>query len=122
MKAQGSPLDKSKIKLIAKLLEKACSTEYEFEAVALLERSYRLLAEVISNSDISTEQLGDPPRERRQLGDRRRQRPRSPYASAGFASPTEGAERYRQVAETTAKSSAVSEQDPRMPTPRREAD
>ena len=122
MKVQGTSLDKSKIKLIAKLLEKASSTEYEYEAVALLERSYRLLAEVISNSDVWAQQVDDSPRERRQLGDRRRQRPRSPYASAGFASPTEGAERYRQVAETTAKDGATAEQDVRAPSPRPETE
>lgn len=94
-------LDSSKIELVAKLLDKASSTKYEAEALALVERSYSLLAEVISRYDQKTQGGGGRRRERRLLRDRRRGS-RSPlYGFVGSDGAKDAAERYRQIADAT---------------------
>jgi hypothetical protein len=94
-------IDRSKIELVAKLLDKACSTEYEAEAITLVERSYSLLAEVISRYDEQTQGSGNRRRERRLLADRRRGLRAPPYGYVHVESAKEGAERYRQIADAT---------------------
>jgi hypothetical protein len=83
-----------------KLLTKAQSTS-EPEAIALVERSYAMLAQIINTYD--TEHAGDGPRrrERRRLLERRR-RPRAEGANAKGQTPASGraadsVARYRGV-------------------------
>jgi hypothetical protein len=65
------------VQTAAKLLAKAQSTTSEFEAIALVERSYGLLAQVINEFDLKYDgSAGGRRRERRRLHERRR-RPRS---------------------------------------------
>jgi len=98
---ESESLDRAKIEVVAKLLEKALRTEYEAEAVASLERSYRLLAELISRYDDATQGAPGVRRERRLLKDRRRDKRVAPYNSVRSASPDGGAERYREISDAT---------------------
>jgi hypothetical protein len=50
-------VDKSEVEMAAKLLAKAASTEYDAEAIALVERSYGALAKTLTDYD---EQTKDP--------------------------------------------------------------
>jgi hypothetical protein len=70
------------------LLAKAESTDADAEAVALVERSYRLLAEVITQHDLEQGEtvFGLRRRERRLLRDRRAER-RSRLSQAPGAQP-----------------------------------
>jgi hypothetical protein len=77
------------VQTAAKLLAKAQSTTSEYEAIALVERSYGLLAQVINEFDM--EHDGSPGggrrRERRRLHERRR-RPRSEGTDDGAENGT----------------------------------
>jgi hypothetical protein len=65
-------IDRSGIKMAARLLAKAESTDSDPEAIALVERSYSLLADTINAYDlVSAQQSGPRRRERRRLFDRR---------------------------------------------------
>jgi hypothetical protein len=103
----GGTLDSSKIALVAKLLDKASSTQYEAEALALVERSYSLLAELITRYDHENQGGASRRRERRLLSDRRRGT-RSPlFGFVRVGGAKEAAERYRQVADSTDPRTAV---------------
>jgi hypothetical protein len=100
---QGPGLDRATIDQVAKLMAKAKSTEYDAEAVALVERAYSLLARVLSDFDQVSGAAGR--RERRLIRDRRRGRRDRVYgdrpAASPVASPTDGTERYREIAADT---------------------
>ena len=116
-------MDRTRIRVAAQLLVKAESTDSDAEATALVERSYRLLADIITKHDIEQgHTVFGRRRERRFLRDRRgdrrsreeqraadaareraaeaRQPPSAPAgAKAGAVNP---AARYRNNAEATA--------------------
>ncbi len=76
-------MDRSGIKMAIRLLTKAESTDSDYEAIALAERSYSLLADTINAYDVAVEQSGGGRRrERRRLFDRRSAR-RSPTPQTG---------------------------------------
>jgi len=97
-------MDRSRIRLATQLLMKAESTDADPESVALVERSYRLLAEILNQyePDRGHTVFGFRRRERRFLRDRRadrRDRAPDPVA-AGPAAPApaptrDPATRYR---------------------------
>jgi hypothetical protein len=95
-------LDRTTVEVVAKLMAKAQSTGYDSEAVALVERSYSLLARVLSDYDLSTGD-GSRRRERRLMRDRRKGRRDRLYGDRPAATPvvsaSDGTERYRQVAD-----------------------
>jgi hypothetical protein len=65
-------MDRKNMQLAANLLAKALRTDYDAEALALLEKSYSLLAKVITAYDDSVPAAqGGRRRERRLLRDRR---------------------------------------------------
>ncbi len=96
-------MSREMVQTAAKLLAKAQSTTSDHEAIALVERSYSLLAKAISEYDQQhpSGSGGLRRRERRRLNDRRR-RPRSedagPDAAVRRADPIA---RYRGTAEHT---------------------
>ena len=88
---------KADIRTAAKLLAKAESTPYEAEAIALVERCYSVLAQIMAAYD-EAHPTGAAPRrrERRRILDRRRDRRAAP--AAGDATPsTAAAARYRAI-------------------------
>jgi hypothetical protein len=92
-------IDRRSMELAAHLLAKAQSTEFDAEAVALVEKSYVLLAKVITAFDDAAEPTtsGVRRRERRHLRDRRAAR-----RFGIFGAPSRNADpavTYRQVAE-----------------------
>jgi hypothetical protein len=95
-------MSREMVQTAAKLLAKAQSTTSDHEAIALVERSYGLLAQVINAYDLEHDTVAGGPRrrERRRLYERRR-RPRSDAgpapedSAAGSASPTDVIARYR---------------------------
>jgi hypothetical protein len=99
-------MDRSRIRLATQLLLKAESTDADPEAAALVERSYRLLAEVITQHDLEQGHPVSGPRrrERRFLRDRRADRrgkpvpePVVPPRAPGAAGPgVDSAARYRR--------------------------
>lgn len=94
-------MDEVKLQRALKLLIKADRTDYEPEAVALVERSYRLLAQVITEFDERTgyrEPTGGR-RERRFLFDRRRSRLPDPTKQAPPGDAGMALARYRRAAE-----------------------
>ena len=80
-------MDRRRMQTAAKLLEKAQSTEFEAEAIALLDKSCRLLAGVITSVDMQVEPTAcdSPRRERRRVPDRR---PHQPPTIIGTRVPT----------------------------------
>jgi hypothetical protein len=100
---QGSGLDRATIDQVAKMMAKASSTEYDAEAIALVERAYSQLAGVLSDYDQVSGTAGR--RERRLIKDRRRGRRGRVYgdrpAASPATSPTDGTERYREIAADT---------------------
>jgi hypothetical protein len=90
------------VQTAAKLLAKAQSTTSDHEAIALVERSYGLLAQVINAYDLEHDTVAGGPRrrERRRLYELRR-RPRSETgpepgdSEAGAAGRTDAVARYR---------------------------
>jgi hypothetical protein len=77
-RADSRTFDRAQLRLAAQLLAKAEGTEVDVEAVAFIERSYRLLAQVITAHDVAVgdTSFGPRRRERRLLRDRRAGRPR----------------------------------------------
>lgn len=93
------------VQTAAKLLAKAQSTTSEYEAIALVERSYGLLAQVINEFDLKHDGSpgGGRRRERRRLHERRR-RLRSDVVNGGTEDGTgspaligDSIARYRRV-------------------------
>ncbi|HVC69108.1 MAG TPA: DUF2786 domain-containing protein [Acidimicrobiales bacterium] len=75
-------MNQAKVETASKLLAKAESTTSDYEAVALVERAYSLLAQVITEFDESvTGAAGVRRRERRRLQERRRRTRQSPVAA-----------------------------------------
>ena len=103
-------LDRSKIDQVAKMMTKARSTEYDAEAVALVERAYSLLARLLSEYDQASGAPGR--RERRLIRDRRKGRRDRVYgdrpAAAPVVSPSDGTERYREIAADTRRQAGLS--------------
>jgi len=93
-------MDRKNIDLAAHLLAKAQRTDFDAEAIALIEKSYSLLAKVITAFD---EETADPShngprrRERRLLRDRRAPRRLALFGVSGRA--VDPAVTYRQSAE-----------------------
>ncbi len=89
------------VQTAAKLLAKAQSTTSDFEAIALVERSYGLLAQVITDYDLAHDNgpAALRRRERRRLRERRR-RPRTdavngPEGQLGSARTVDSIAAYR---------------------------
>jgi hypothetical protein len=94
-------MDRQNMDRAAQLLAKAQSTDYEAEAVALMEKCYVLLAGVIAQFEDESERSSERPRkrERRHLRDRR-----AVQRITTFATPRVGADpagTYRRSAEST---------------------
>lgn len=99
-------IDRSGIKTAARLLAKAESTDSDYEAIALAERSYSLLADTINAYDLAVDsQTGflARRRERRRLRDRRSAR-RDPVETVVEQSSSEAdpsaADGYARIANT----------------------
>lgn len=93
-------MTKSDIDKAAKLLAKAASTDYEPEAMALVERCYGLLAKVLTDLDEAQHSASSSAaaqrRERRRIADRRRDRR---PAKAGAAQQRQAAiDKFTRVA------------------------
>jgi hypothetical protein len=92
-------MDRKNIELAAQLLAKAHRTNFDAEAIALVEKSYSLLAKVITAFDEAADQGqgGSRRRERRLLRDRRGTR-----RLGVFGASTRGVDpavTYRQLAQ-----------------------
>jgi hypothetical protein len=74
-------MDHSNMQTAVKLLAKAQSTNCDAEAFALVDKSYRLLAQVINTADGDLGSGSQPRRERRYRVDRRANRQRAAYAA-----------------------------------------
>lgn len=76
---QMTTVDRSSLRTTAQLLAKAESTDIDAEAIAFVERSYRLLAQIITAHDTQRGRTSSGPRrrERRHLQERRDDRPHS---------------------------------------------
>jgi hypothetical protein len=88
-------MDQVKLGKAAKLLAKAEATTFEYEATALAERAYRMVADVLN--DIEDERRGSgvlQRRERRRLKDRRAGR-RADRSVGAREDPTDAATNYR---------------------------
>jgi len=92
-------MDRKNMELAAHLLAKAQSTDFDPEAIALVEKSYSLLAKVITAFDEATDSApsGTRRRERRLLRDRRAARRFGLFGSLGRAA--DPAVTYRRLAE-----------------------
>ena len=78
-------MSREMVQTAAKLLAKAQSTTSDHEAIALVERAYRLLAKAINTYDAEHESDAPRRRERRRLLERRR----CSRTEAGVGAPTE---------------------------------
>jgi len=99
-------IDRSRVEVVAKLMAKAVSTEHDAEAAALVERSYGLLAQVLSDYELhGTGGAAARRRERRLIRDRRRAQRNRVYGTGSSGSPvlsaSDGTERYREIAQDT---------------------
>jgi hypothetical protein len=110
--------DRTKLDTASRLLAKAESTPSNEEAVALAQKSYRLLAEIINLYEESSGGLrvGLRRRERRLLNDRRRARPETETPSAPSHAPggDRRVERYRDLAATDSKTTRTALMDLRI--------
>jgi len=91
-------MNQPKVQTASKLLAKAQSTTSDHEAVALVERAYSLLAQVMTEYDQALAQggAGSRRRERRRLQERRRRaREGVPGAVAQPARTVDSIDRYR---------------------------
>ncbi|MGC8511921.1 MAG: hypothetical protein ACP5P1_02630 [Acidimicrobiales bacterium] len=97
-----SRFDRTRLDRALRLLAKAESTQSCEEAVALAQKSYRLLAEMINLYEESsgTTRIGLRRRERRLLNDRRRSQPtpEPPSAPPRVVARDRNVERYRDLA------------------------
>jgi len=84
-------IDRSGIKMALRLLTKAESTDSDFEAIALAERSYSILADTINAYDAACAKQpgGMRRRERRRLFDRRSARRSAPAPDEGVSASNE---------------------------------
>jgi len=99
-------IDRSRVEVVAKLMAKAASTDHDAEVAALVERSYGLLARILSDYELQgAGAAAARRRERRLIRDRRRaQRDRlygAGSASSPVVSPSDGTERYREIDQDT---------------------
>jgi|HubBroStandDraft_6_1064221.scaffolds.fasta_scaffold817526_2 hypothetical protein len=91
-------MDRCGVQTAAKLLAKAQSTVWDAESLALVEKSYRLLAAVLNAADDEAASAGGPRRrERRYRGDRRAGR--RAVTAATPASASDAGVTYRRAAE-----------------------
>jgi hypothetical protein len=93
-------MDRKNMELAANLLAKAMRTDFDAEAIALLEKSYSLLAKVITAYDESVGPAtpatrGTRRRERRLLRERRATRRLGPFGTADRKADPAGA--YRRL-------------------------
>jgi hypothetical protein len=90
-------MDRKNMQLAANLLAKALRTDFDAEAIALLEKSYSLLAKVITAYDDSVGPAapGTRRRERRLLRDRRTTRRLGLFGTADRKADPAGA--YRRL-------------------------
>ncbi len=98
-------MNQAKVQTASKLLAKAQSTTSDPEAVALVERSYALLAQVINEYDDAEGAGGPRRRERRRLQERRRRARQERAGAAG--SPVRAVasiDRYRGASADSAAS------------------
>jgi hypothetical protein len=92
-------MDRKKMELAANLLAKALRTDFDGEAIALVEKSYSLLAKVITAHDDSVPP-GARRRERRLLRDRRATRRLSLFGTSDRkADPADAYRRLDQDAQ-----------------------
>jgi hypothetical protein len=90
-------IDRSNVRLAAKLLAKAQDTAFEAEAAALAEKAYVLLAEYLNEFEASEARTaGGRRRERRLLHDRRATRRLFSWRPSPTRAATSPAERYRK--------------------------
>ncbi len=90
-------MDRSKLRLAAKLLAKAEGTAFDAEAAALAEKAYVLLAELLNALDESGPYAGvGRRRERRLLQDRRAARRLFGWRSSASRPPLNPENGYRQ--------------------------
>jgi hypothetical protein len=99
-------MSREMVQTAAKLLAKAQSTTSDHEAIALVERSYRLLAKAINAYDAEHDNGGGSPRrrERRRLHERRRRARAETGAVAEETVPVGAVDsiaRYRGAADGT---------------------
>jgi hypothetical protein len=92
-------MDRRNMELAAQLLAKAQRTDFDAEAIALVEKSYALLAKVITAFDDEADptHAGPRRRERRLLRDRRAARRLGLFGTSGRG--VDPARTYRQVAD-----------------------
>jgi hypothetical protein len=88
-------MDRSNLRLAAKLLAKAQDTQFEAEASALAEKAYVLLAEFLNGVDDAATRTGRR-RERRLLQDRRSGRRLFSWRSSASRSSVDPEQRYQQ--------------------------
>lgn len=92
-------MDRSNMQRAAKLLAKAQGTQFDPEAIALVEKSYRILADVITAYEDEEEETSvdarSGRRERRYLRDRRGKRRLGPYKAPSDAPDPAAAYRQR---------------------------
>jgi anti-sigma-K factor RskA len=90
-------IDRKTLDVAGSLIAKAQRTEFDSEAIALVEKSYSLLAKVITAYDeaAAPASAGTRRRERRLLRDRRATRRRTIFGSSDRK--TNPAEAYRQL-------------------------
>jgi hypothetical protein len=100
-------MDRGGVQTAAKLLAKAQSTVWDAESLALVEKSYRLLAAVLNAADDeeATSAGGPRRRERRYRGDRRAGR--RAMTAATPTSASEAGVTYRRMAEGLRPHAAV---------------
>jgi hypothetical protein len=96
---EGADMDRRNMELAAQLLAKAQRTDFDAEAIALVEKSYSLLAKVITafDDDVDPAHAGPRKRERRLLRDRRATRRLGLFGGSGRG--VDAARNYRQLAE-----------------------
>lgn len=96
---EGTDMDRRNMELAAQLLAKAQRTDFDAEAMALVEKSYSLLAKVITafDDEVDPSHAGPRKRERRLLRDRRTTRRLSLFGGSGRG--VDAARSYRQQAE-----------------------
>jgi hypothetical protein len=96
---EGANMDRRNMELAAQLLAKAQRTDFDAEAIALVEKSYSLLAKVITafDDEVDPTHAGPRKRERRLLRDRRATRRLGLFGGSGRG--VDAARSYRQLAE-----------------------
>jgi hypothetical protein len=92
-------MDRRNMELAGQLLAKAQRTDFDAEAIALVEKSYALLAKVITafDDELDPTHSGPRRRERRLLRDRRATRRLGLFGGSGRG--VDAARTYRQLAE-----------------------